>query len=117
MDRRSLLKLTSIAAAGAVAAFALPRGAQSQAAKGLWGVWDSAFAKARFVLLSHVLTQEIPIWKGFPPSTKFSRGTGRLDDKSVYGPFTYEKLGLETSGYSLATDQFGTQLDPPAHWH
>lgn len=119
MDRRSLLRLTSIAAAGAVASLALPRTAPAQTprAAGLWGVWDSAFAKARFVSLSHVMTQDAPVWKGFPPSTKFSRGTGRLDDKSAYEPFTYEKTGLETSSYLLATDQFGTQLDPPAHWH
>jgi kynurenine formamidase len=28
-----------------------------------------------------------------------------------------EKTGLETTAYTFATDQFGTQLDPPAHWH
>jgi len=119
MNRRSLLKLTSVAAASAAAAAILPRAVRAQvsAAPGLWSVWDSAFAKARFVVLSHVLTQEAPVWKGFPPTTKFQQGTGRLDDKSPYAAFTYEKTGLETSGYTFATDQFGTQLDPPAHWH
>ncbi len=118
MDRRSLLKLTSFAAGAALAA-ALPRAARAQAssAPGLWGVWDTAFANARFVLLSHVLTQDVPVWKGFPPTTKFEQGAGRLDDKSPYGAFTYSKSGFETSAYTLATDQFGTQLDPPAHWH
>ena len=29
----------------------------------------------------------------------------------------YEKTGLETTAYAFATDQFGTQLDPPAHRH
>jgi kynurenine formamidase len=37
--------------------------------------------------------------------------------KSPYAAFTYEKTGLETTGYAFATDQFGSQLDPPAHWH
>jgi len=118
MDRRSLLKLTSVAVAATAAAM-IPRAARAQAAAapGLWATWDTAFARARFVVLSHVLTQDAPVWKGFPPTTKFEQGTGRLDDKSPYAAFTYEKLGLETSAYTFATDQFGTQLDPPAHWH
>ena len=118
MERRSLLKLTSVALAAAAAGAATGRAlAQGASAPGLWSVWDQAFARARFVTLSHVLTQDAPVWKGFPPTTKFERGTGRLDDKSPYAPFTYEKSGLETSAYAFATDQFGTQLDPPAHWH
>jgi kynurenine formamidase len=116
MDRRTLLKLTSVAAIGGTAAWRRAE-AQAPAASGLWAVWDNAFARARYVSLSHVLTQDAPLWKGFPPTTKFSQGTGRLDDKSPYTAFTYEKLGLETSGYTFAADQFGTQLDPPAHWH
>ena len=116
MDRRRMLKLTSIAFAGAAA---LPAaGAQTRrAAPGLWAIWDSVFAHARFVSLSHVLTPDTPVWSGFPLTTKFEQGTGRLDDKSPYAAFTYDKTGLETSAYTFATDQFGTQLDPPAHWH
>ena len=116
MERRTLLKLTSVAFAAGVVP---PLAAQpaKRPARGLWDVWDSAFAKARYVSLSHVLTQDAPIWKGFPPSTKFSQGTARLDDKSPYAPLTYEKVGLETTAYNFAADQFGTQLDPPAHWH
>jgi kynurenine formamidase len=30
--------------------------------------------------------------------------------------YTYAKDGFEATAYQLATDQFGTQLDPPAHW-
>ena len=30
--------------------------------------------------------------------------------------FTYEKHGFVASAYELTTDQYGTQLDPPAHW-
>ena len=32
-------------------------------------------------------------------------------------PYTYAKDGFEATRYVLATDQFGTQLDPPAHWN
>jgi kynurenine formamidase len=64
-----------------------------------------------------VLAPDSPIWKGFPPTTRFTRGEGRLDDAAPYAPLTYEQSGFETTGYTLASDQFGTQLDPPAHWH
>ena len=119
MNRRNLLKLTSIAFAGAAAPFAAAPVAEAAGgrATGLWGVWDQAFARARFVSLSHVLTPDTPVWKGFPETTRFSQGTGRMDDKSPYAAFTYEKTGLETTAYTFATDQFGTQLDPPSHWH
>jgi kynurenine formamidase len=117
MNRRKLLKLTSFVLVGATGLPALSQDRKPSSSPGLWGMWDSAFARARFVSLSHVLAQDAPVWKGFPPITKFTQGTGRLDDKSPYSAFTYEKTGLETSAYSLATDQFGTQLDPPAHWH
>lgn len=30
--------------------------------------------------------------------------------------FTYEKHGFVATAYELLTDQYGTQLDPPAHW-
>ncbi|HET7096403.1 MAG TPA: cyclase family protein [Casimicrobiaceae bacterium] len=117
MDRRRMLTLTSIALAGASVLPDVVSAQARKAAPGLWGVWDNAFARARFVSLSHVLTPDTPVWSGFPSTTKFQPGTGRLDDKSPYAPFTYEKTGLETSAYTFATDQFGTQLDPPAHWH
>jgi kynurenine formamidase len=30
--------------------------------------------------------------------------------------FTYDKHGFVATAYDLPTDQYGTQLDPPAHW-
>ncbi len=123
MDRRRILKLTSLALAGSTL---LSTGGCSEpqasdaapsAGAGLWAVWDKTFARARFVSLSHVLTADSPVWKGFPPTTRFQRGQGRFDDRAPFETFTYEKTGLETSEYMLATDQFGTQLDPPAHWN
>jgi kynurenine formamidase len=117
MDRRRLLKLTSIAIGGAAVLPTVTGAKTTSTATGLWSVWDNVFARARFVSLSHVLRPDTPVWSGFPLTTKFQQGNGRLDDKSPYAPFTYEKTGLETSAYVFATDQFGTQLDPPAHWH
>jgi kynurenine formamidase len=120
MDRRRLLKLTSVGLGSAMLpALACSRSTSPPAApsSGLWDVWDRMFAKARFVSLSHVLTPAGPLWKGFPSGTRFERGIAKLDDKSPYGPLDYATTGFETTGYTLVTDQMGTQLDPPAHWH
>lgn len=117
MERRTLLKLASVVLAGAGALPSIAAERSRPPARGLWTIWDRSFAKARYVSLSHVLTQDAPLWKGFPPTTRFSQGTARLDDRSPYTLLTYEKPGLETTAYAFAADQFGTQLDPPAHWH
>ncbi len=63
--------------------------------------------------LSHVLTRE-PRPERFQGQNPCRR---RLDDKAPCPAFTFDKTGLETTAYAFATDQFGTQLDPPAHWH
>jgi kynurenine formamidase len=58
-----------------------------------------------------VLTPQIPVWKGFGPSffaPALNPETGQ--------PYTYAQDGFEATSYQLSTDQFGTQLDPPAHW-
>ena len=117
MDRRRLLKLTSLTIAGAAAVPAVRCTSEQSSAPGLWSTWDSAFAQARFVSLSHVLTPNSPLWKGFPATTKFQQGIARLEEKAPYDTLTYEKTGLETTSYAFIADQFGTQLDPPAHWH
>jgi len=117
MNRRRLLKLTSIAVTGAATVPLASCSAPAVEESGLWAIWDRAFARARFVSLSHVLTPDAPLWQGFPPGMKFQQGTGRVDDKSPYSTLTYETTGFETTAYALVTDQFGTQLDPPAHWH
>jgi kynurenine formamidase len=83
----------------------------------LWSLWDATFARARYISLAHLLTPDAPLWKGFPSGTKFERGSGRLNETSPYAPFTYEANGVETTAYTFVADQFGTQLDPPAHWH
>src|SRR5947208_1890542 len=49
MDRRRLLKLTSLAFAGPLALPETARARSKRLAPGLWGVWDNAFARARFV--------------------------------------------------------------------
>ena len=55
--------------------------------------------------------------KAFPAHHPLHAGHRTHGGGAPYRPFTYEKTGLETTAYTFATDQFGTRLDPPAHWH
>jgi kynurenine formamidase len=51
------------------------------------------------------------VWRGFGPSA-FSPSLNPQTGQ----PYTYAADGFEATSYRLSTDQFGTQLDPPAHW-
>jgi len=78
---------------------------------GLWKVYDQALSRATYVDLTHHITPKMPVWSGFGPATfkpAVNPATGE--------PYTYSENGFEATAYELATDQFGTQLDPPAHW-
>lgn len=117
-NRRKFLTFTSAGVGSALVWPAMACATKQEAGTpGLWDAWDRLFANARFVSLSHVLTPASPLWKGFPPGTAFARGRARLSDAAPYAELTYEHDGLETTAYTLVADQFGTQLDPPAHWH
>jgi kynurenine formamidase len=74
-------------------------------------VYDKALSRARYIDLTHRITPDIPVWKGFGPS-KFDPA----NNPETGQPYTYDKDGFEATNYTLATDQLGTQLDPPAHW-
>jgi kynurenine formamidase len=79
--------------------------------EGLWSVYEASLRNAKYIDLTHTLTPSIPVWKGFgPPAFEpaSSIQTGI--------PFRYARDGFEATRYELSTDQFGTQLDPPAHW-
>ena len=98
-------------AALALVAFVLVAPAASAQKGDLWKVYDKTLSKARYIDLTHTLTPGQPVWKGFGPSTfspTLNPATGQ--------PYTYATDGFEATSYLLSTDQFGTQLDPPAHW-
>jgi len=78
---------------------------------GLWSVYDNSLRGAKYIDLTHRLTPQIPVWKGFGPSVFSPTLNPETGD-----PYTYAKDGFEATSYRLSTDQFGTQLDPPAHW-
>src|SRR3954465_12813692 len=100
-------RAAALAAGGAVLA---PAGAQA-ADRGLWKVYDKTLSRARYIDLTHRVTPDIPVWKGFGPS-KFDPA----NNPETGLPYTYAHDGFEATNYTLATDQLGTQLDPPAHW-
>src|SRR3954452_5309897 len=77
----------------------------------LWQTYDRVLRHARYIDLTHRITPGMPVWKGFGPST-FSPSVNPESGQ----PYTYDKDGFEATHYDLSTDQFGTQLDPPAHW-
>ncbi|SEM41102.1 Kynurenine formamidase [Pseudoxanthomonas sp. GM95] len=77
----------------------------------LWDVYAQQLKGVKYVSLSHVIAPNIPVWHGFGPS-KFEPAIDPADGHA----YTYAKDGFEATRYTLATDQLGTQLDPPAHW-
>jgi kynurenine formamidase len=107
-------------AAVALASAAYAVGANHQAAPAtaaqapkvdLWQVYTQELKRARYIDLTHTITPNMPVWKGFGPA-KFSATL----NPDTGQPYTYAKDGFEATHYDIATDQFGTQLDPPAHW-
>ena len=81
------------------------------AAHSLWSIYDQSLKNAKYIDLTHTLTPSIPVWKGFGPST-----FGPALDPQSGEAYRYAKDGFEATRFELSTDQFGTQLDPPAHW-
>ena len=78
----------------------------------LWQVYEQSLKSAKYVDLTHSITPSIPVWAGFG-GAKF----GPTIDPKTGIPYSWAKDGFEATRYELSTDQFGTQLDPPAHWN
>jgi kynurenine formamidase len=106
MRLRALTSCLSI-----TAALTASSAAWAGAAPGLWSVYDQQLKGAKYVDLTHTITPAIPVWAGFGRST-FAPALNPESGK----PYTYAHDGFEATAYALATDQLGTQLDPPAHW-
>jgi kynurenine formamidase len=88
-----------------------PSAASAVASSSLWSVYNQSFKNAKYIDLTHTLSPSIPIWKGFGPCS-----FGPTLNPETGMPYEYAKDGFEATHYDLSTDQFGTQLDPPAHW-
>jgi kynurenine formamidase len=88
-----------------------PAHAAAQEEVDLWQLYQDVFTKARYIDLTHTVAPSSPVWKGFGPSD-----FNPTNNPDTGQPYTYAKDGFEATQYTLATDQLGTQLDPPAHW-
>jgi kynurenine formamidase len=67
-------------------------------------------ASKQFVDLTHSFGPLTPVWKGFGPAT-FSAAS----DPTTGRPYTIEKDGFRVFFYSMV-GQYGTHVDPPAHF-
>src|SRR3954452_25633852 len=108
--------LAAAALAAGAYAVGVSQGTPAATAKGkttvdLWQTYTAVFKKAKYIDLTHTITPNMPVWKGFGPAT-----FGAAADPATGTAYTYAKDGFEATQYNIATDQFGTQLDPPAHW-
>lgn len=92
-----------------------PAGAEG---KGLWDVYDNVLRGAKYIDLTHAFEPVQAVWPGFG-NAKFKAATaGRQIEGyvEVGQEFTYDAHGFVATAYEIPTDQYGTQLDPPAHW-
>ncbi|MBF2046009.1 MAG: cyclase family protein [Leptolyngbya sp. IPPAS B-1204] len=92
-----------------------PAKSQSNA---LWQVYETSLKSAKYVDLTHAFSPTIPVWQGFGKATfKPAVAGAEIPDYVKVGEeYTYGTHGFIATAYELPTDQYGTQLDPPAHW-
>ncbi len=103
--------VVALLAAGCAGDGARRSSSSATEAPGLWQVYEQSLKRARYIDLTHTITPSIPVWKGFGPA-KFEPTVNPETGKA----YDYAHDGFEATRYTLATDQLGTQLDPPAHW-
>lgn len=64
----------------------------------------------QMVDLTHTFSPTTPVWSGFGQATMSA-----ACDTKTHQPFTIEKDGFRTTFYSMV-GQYGTHVDPPAHF-
>ena len=84
----------------------------------LWDVYEQVLKPAKYVDLTHAFNPTIPVWPGFEKA-KFKPALAGANIPDYIQPqqkYVYSEHGFIATAYELPTDQYGTQLDPPAHW-
>jgi len=77
------------------------------------GELDRAYrtiAKKKFVDLTHSFGPDTPVWSGFGQAKMSPAG-----DPKTKEPYTIDKDGFRTTYYEMV-GQYGTHVDPPAHF-
>lgn len=84
----------------------------------LWDVYQNVFKDAKYVDLTHAFEPVQAVWPGFGNATFKPAIAGQTIEGYIEEgqEFTYEEHGFVATAYEIPTDQYGTQLDPPAHW-
>ena len=118
---RKFLEPKTLAAAGlALLALGAPAVAQDQAEapSSLWAAYDDIFRTAKYIDLTHAFAPTQAVWPGFGTAKFKPAVAGKTMEGYVNegDEFTYDKHGFVATAYEIPTDQYGTQLDPPAHW-
>jgi kynurenine formamidase len=83
----------------------------------LWKLYESTFASAKYIDLTHAIAPGGPIGEGFS-DLKVGPTRAGVAIAGVIGvgePFTYEQQGVAITAYDLPMDHIGTQFGPPAH--
>ena len=101
----SIKRLSFLAAALALFALAAPAHAQSDLARAY-----RVIAAKKFVDLTHSFSPDSPVWSGFGQATF----TPAFDPKTKK-PYTLKDDGFRTTYYNMV-GQYGTHVDPPAHF-
>ncbi len=84
----------------------------------LWSLYDSVLKECKYVDLTHSFGPGIAVWPGFG-NARFKPAIAGADIPGYIArgqEFVYQKHGFIATAYEIPTDQYGTQLDPPAHW-
>jgi kynurenine formamidase len=102
-----LSALISLALAHLAPSIAL---AQALAQEGSLAEAYRIISSKQFVDLTHSFSPLTPVWKGFGPAA-FSMAA----DPETGRPYTIEKDGFRVFFYSMV-GQYGTHVDPPAHF-
>lgn len=105
-SRSALLAAVAILCAGAgVLAAPAPARAQTSLADAY-----RVIAGKEFVDLTHAFSPTTPVWSGFGQATMSAAA-----DPKTHAPYTIAKDGFRTTFYSMV-GQYGTHVDPPAHF-
>ncbi len=88
---------------------ATPKPIPASESQSLTDAWRVISSK-KFVDLTHTFSPTTPVWEGFGPAV-FSPAK----DPATGRTYTIEKDGFRTFQYTLV-GQYGTHIDPPAHF-
>ena len=106
ISSRSILIASSMIVVGAALTIGVPSGARESDLDRVLQV----IAGKKFVDLTHSFGPDTPVWSGFGQA----KMTPAADPKT-HEPYTIPKDGFRTTFYEMV-GQYGTHVDPPAHF-